>query len=64
MHLHGSEYWTYFLPRRVGVEVAKEWTESTTPVHAVEALSKGLVDQMVGTNFIDSDWVILEMSDL
>ena len=32
MHLFGSEYWTYLLPRRVGARQARELTEACQPI--------------------------------
>ena len=60
MHLHGSEYWTYFLPRRVGEEVAQDWmSKMNSPISALEAHRKGFVDEIVGTDFnsCDSVWL-------
>ncbi len=34
MGLHGSEYWTYTLPRRVGAAEARRLTQSALPVSA------------------------------
>ncbi|MDH6577597.1 hydrogenase maturation protein [Kitasatospora sp. MAP5-34] len=45
MGLHGSEYWTYTLPRRVGAEQARRLTTAALPVGAGEALALGLVDR-------------------
>lgn len=55
MHLHGSEYWTYFLARRVGQDVADAWTTCTSPVGAEEAHKEGLIDEMVGTTYQECD---------
>ncbi len=48
MGLHGSEYWTYTLPQRVGAEVAERLTTRTLPVGARAAASIGLVDKVFG----------------
>ena len=48
MGLHGSEYWTYTLPRRVGAEHAARLTEACLPVSPASALRCGLVDRVVG----------------
>jgi putative two-component system protein, hydrogenase maturation factor HypX/HoxX len=48
MGLHGSEYWTYTLPRRVGAERAARLTEACLPITPACALSYGLVDQVIG----------------
>jgi putative two-component system hydrogenase maturation factor HypX/HoxX len=46
--LHGSEYWTYTLPRRVGAEQAARLTDACLPVSPASALRCGLVDQVIG----------------
>ncbi|WP_063063251.1 hydrogenase maturation protein [Nocardia violaceofusca] len=46
MGLHGSEYWTYTLPQRVGPEVAAQLTSRTLPVGARAAARVGLVDKV------------------
>ena len=48
MGLHGSEYWTYTLPRRVGAEEAARLTEACLPVSPASALRCGLVDRVIG----------------
>lgn len=48
MNLYGSEYWTYFLPSRVGHEVAHHLTESGNSILAEEAKRLGLVDKTFG----------------
>jgi putative two-component system protein, hydrogenase maturation factor HypX/HoxX len=47
MGLHGSEYWTYTLPRRVGADQAARLTEACLPITPACALSYGLVDQVI-----------------
>ncbi|MFF7454570.1 hydrogenase maturation protein [Kitasatospora sp. NPDC008115] len=47
MGLHGSEYWTYSLPRKVGAEQARRLTERALPVSAAGALRTGLVDRVL-----------------
>ena len=47
MGLHGSEYWTYTLPRRVGVDEAARLTQACLPVSPAFALRSGLVDRVV-----------------
>ena len=47
MGLHGSEYWTYTLPRRVGAPEAARLTQACLPVTAAAALRSGLVDQVI-----------------
>jgi putative two-component system hydrogenase maturation factor HypX/HoxX len=47
MGLHGSEYWTYTLPRRVGAEEAARLTQACMPVSSASALRSGLVDRVI-----------------
>jgi putative two-component system protein, hydrogenase maturation factor HypX/HoxX len=47
MGLHGSEYWTYTLPRRVGADHAARLTSACLPVTAASALRAGLVDKVI-----------------
>ncbi|CAL9358807.1 Methionyl-tRNA formyltransferase [Streptomyces sp. enrichment culture] len=47
MGLHGSEYWTYTLPRRTGSAAAKRLTEEALPVGAEAARRLGLVDRTI-----------------
>ncbi len=47
MGLHGSEYWTYTLPRRVGAAEAARLTQACLPVTPASALRSGLVDQVI-----------------
>lgn len=44
MGLHGSEYWTYTLPRRVGAGTAARLTTECLPIGSPEALSLGFAD--------------------
>ena len=48
MKLYGSEYHTYFLPRRVGQEKASELLNNAEPIMACEAADIGLLDGCVG----------------
>lgn len=45
--LHGSEYWTYTLPRRVGEEKAYALTSRCLPISAAYAQAIGLVDTVL-----------------
>ena len=47
MGLHGSEYWTYTLPRRVGTQEAARLTNACLPVSPASALRSGLVDRVI-----------------
>lgn len=46
MGLHGSEYWTHTLPRRVGPDKALSLTQACLPVSPSTALENGLVDMV------------------
>ena len=50
MGLYGSEYWTYTLPRRVGLRRALELTESCQPIGAQAACQIGLIDDAFGND--------------
>lgn len=43
-NLYGSEYWTYLLPRRAGVQNARRVTQARLPMGTAEARRLGLVD--------------------
>lgn len=47
MGLHGSEYWTYFLPHRVGDKVAREHMDKCMPVSAKSAKANGMIDELI-----------------
>ena len=49
-NLYGSEYWTYLLPRRVGVERAAALMRGRLPMGAAEAHALGLVDAVLGAD--------------
>lgn len=46
-NLHGSEYWTYLLPQRLGAEGARTLMQQRLPLGAREARSLGLVDAVL-----------------
>ena len=50
MNLHGSEYWTHFLPNRVGDSKALEITETVKPMLAKEAVDIGMYSRIIGSN--------------
>lgn len=52
-NLYGSEYWTYLLPRRVGVAHAREVTENRLPLGAAAAKRLGLIDDCFGDDIAD-----------
>lgn len=47
MGLHGSEYWTYILPRRVGESEAQRLTQSALPVSAKRAVELGMAQRVL-----------------
>ncbi|MFE0518940.1 enoyl-CoA hydratase-related protein [Streptomyces sp. NPDC058954] len=47
MGLYGSEFWTYTLPRRVGIETALRLTTEAVPVSATTAAQLGMVNRVV-----------------
>jgi putative two-component system hydrogenase maturation factor HypX/HoxX len=53
MGLHGSEYWTYTLPRRVGAVHAARFTSACLPVSPASALSCGLINKVIEGGLID-----------
>ena len=53
MGLHGSEYWTYTLPRRVGAEHAARLTGACLPVTPASALRYGLIDKIIAGDIAD-----------
>jgi putative two-component system hydrogenase maturation factor HypX/HoxX len=53
MGLHGSEYWTYTLPRRVGAEHAARLTVACLPVTPASALRCGLIDKIIAGDIAD-----------
>ena len=53
MGLHGSEYWTYTLPRRVGAEHAARLTDACLPVSPDSALRCGLIDRIITGGIAD-----------
>jgi putative two-component system hydrogenase maturation factor HypX/HoxX len=53
MGLHGSEYWTYTLPRRVGAEHAARLTGACLPVSPASALRCGLIDRVIAGGAAD-----------
>jgi putative two-component system hydrogenase maturation factor HypX/HoxX len=55
-NLHGSEYWTYLLPRRVGSAAALDIVQRRLPLVAADAVATGLVDEAFGdtpASFLD-----------
>ena len=46
MGLYGSEYWTYLLPKRIGIEKATHFTEQCLPWGTTVAKEIGLIDDV------------------
>jgi putative two-component system hydrogenase maturation factor HypX/HoxX len=53
MGLHGSDYWTYTLPRRVGAGQAARLTQACLPVSPASALRCGLVDRVIAGGAVE-----------
>jgi len=51
--LHGSEYWTYCLPRRVGKDRALQLTERLQPIGVRHAKAIGFLDDTFGETVAD-----------
>ncbi len=47
MQMHGSDYWTFTLPRRVGLQAARDIAASCTPMSCDEAAQYGIVDTVL-----------------
>ena len=60
MKLYGSEYHTYFLPKRVGQKKASELLSSAEPILASEAAQIGFLDGCVGDSVEEFDMWIKE----
>jgi putative two-component system hydrogenase maturation factor HypX/HoxX len=52
-NLFGSEYWTYLLPRRVGLNACRRIMGNRLPLLAREAQAGGLIDVCLGADFDD-----------
>ena len=48
MGLYGSEYWTYLLPKRIGIDKANKFTEECLPWGVEVAKEIGLIDDFCG----------------
>jgi putative two-component system hydrogenase maturation factor HypX/HoxX len=53
MGLYGSEYWTYLLPRRIGTERARQFTEQCLPWGTDIALEVKLIDECIAASGAD-----------
>jgi putative two-component system hydrogenase maturation factor HypX/HoxX len=50
MGLYGSEYWTYLLPKRIGIDKANKFTNECLPWGVEVAKEIGLIDDYYGEN--------------
>lgn len=62
MGLHGSEYWTYTLPRRVGVVEAERLTRECLPIGGPEAVSLGLADHELSCDRDEFDGEVAQLA--
>jgi putative two-component system protein, hydrogenase maturation factor HypX/HoxX len=60
--LHGSEYWTYTLPRRVGQAEAERLTRECLPIDGTEAVSLGFADRMLSGDPDEYDGEVAELA--
>ena len=63
MGLHGSEYWTYTLPRRVGAQEAARLTEACLPVSPASALRSGLVDRDITGSVTSHHFPVITLAE-
>lgn len=52
-NLYGSEYWTYLLPKRVGIALAETLMHNCLPISAIEAATLGLIDECIAAECDD-----------
>ncbi|NRB49962.1 MAG: hydrogenase maturation protein [Saprospiraceae bacterium] len=53
MGLYGSEYWTYLLPKRIGIEKATHFTEQCLPWGTAMAKEIGLLDDVFAETAVE-----------
>lgn len=61
MGLHGSEYWTYLLPKKVGAELAFDLARDCQPMLALEAFNHGLADTLFEENWQEFHHQLFEL---
>jgi putative two-component system protein, hydrogenase maturation factor HypX/HoxX len=61
-NLYGSEYWTYVLPRRVGLEDAIRITHARRPMGIAETRRLGLVDRILPACLRDNTTAIVQIA--
>ncbi len=59
-NLYGSEFWTYSLPRRVGMDEARRIMARRLPMGVDEARDKGLVDEVIDARFQAFQQAVIE----
>lgn len=62
MGLHGSEYWTYTLPRRVGPAEADRLTRECLPIGGAEAVGIGYADRELSADRTAFDGEVAELA--
>lgn len=62
MGLHGSEYWTYTLPRRVGPVEADRLTLQCLPIGGPEAVAMGFADRELSGDRAEFDGEVAELA--
>jgi putative two-component system hydrogenase maturation factor HypX/HoxX len=60
--LHGSEYWTYTLPRRVGPAEAERLTLQCLPIGGAEAVAMGFADGELSADRAEFDAEVAELA--
>jgi putative two-component system hydrogenase maturation factor HypX/HoxX len=60
--VHGSEYWTYTLPRRVGAVEADRLTRACLPIGGPEAVSIGFADRELAADRAEFDGELAELA--
>lgn len=62
MGLHGSEYWTYTLPRRVGPVAADRLSRQCLPIGGPEAVAMGYADRELSADRAEFDGEVAELA--
>ena len=63
MGLFGSEYWTYLLPKRIGIEKANKFTEECLPWGVSMAKDIGLIDDIHGETIVEFSTFVQQQAD-
>lgn len=62
-NLHGSEYWTYLLPQRVGAAGAAAIMRGRLPLGAREAVASGLIDAVLADDVTGFDAAVAQAAE-